>query len=149
MESFLGKILITVFGISSAIAPTTSIMPQQIEDWSKIGVMQCELTHAQTAWRYSLEFHESKAKESALNPKDKDGTPSYSYFQFKPDTVKLYGVKYKMIPENLSEKEYIELTKNLEFITEVVTRMICDKDVVWKNEFPDVTQRFIGYPPKY
>lgn len=54
---------------------------------------QKDLKHRQEVWISALEWHESRGRNSALNPKDRDGTPSYSNFQWKPSTFIGYAKK--------------------------------------------------------
>ncbi len=95
------------------------------------------LSHQQEIWLAALEFCESRGVKTAINPHDLDGTPSYYSFQFKPSTFELYariyGVKGK-ISEYESQKE-------------IVSNMIVDKTVNFKQQFPDCTRR-LGRPPR-
>jgi|GEM_PF-3177597 len=45
---------------------------------------------------------ESSHKELAINVKDKDGTASFSYLQWKPETFREYAIKYGVIGEKAS-----------------------------------------------
>ena len=42
---------------------------------------------------------ESSHKELAINTKDRDGTASFSYLQWKPETFREYAIKYGVIGE--------------------------------------------------
>lgn len=109
---------------------------------------QLDLIHRQETWISALEWHESRGRNSALNPKDRDGTPSYSNFQWKPSTFIWYAKKYKLIPEEKTVADFPELVKNYELQRNIIRHMINDPDVKWYNEFPDVTKNKIGLPPK-
>lgn len=115
-------------------------------DWSSVGENQFTLTHQQEVWRYALEWCESQGKKGALNPKDLDGTPSHSYFQFKWDTLRFYASRYEMVTNTLSKAQYIELASNWDLISEVVSRMIGDKSVDWSKQFPGCVRKN-GWPP--
>jgi hypothetical protein len=119
-----------------------------VVDWSSKGIMQCEISRRQEVWKHALQWHESQANPDATNPKDRDGTPSRGAYQFKWETLKGYTTKYKMLPSTLEKEDYINWTYDIDLTDEIVTRMLCDKDVNWANEFPDVIKRFIGMPPK-
>ena len=45
---------------------------------------------------------ESSGKDKAINLKDRDGTASFSYLQWKPETFKEYAIKYGIIGEKAS-----------------------------------------------
>ena len=107
------------------------------------------ITHAQDVWINALEWCESRGKPSAINPKDKDNTPSYYSFQFKPGTFKDLGEKYGVIEKDLSEKELSELIKEQPLQREIVENMINDKSIVWAKQFPDCVKNKIGQPPRY
>ncbi len=96
------------------------------------------LTHRQELWLYVLEWCESRGNNDAINPKDKDGTPSYYAFQFKPATFRYYSKKYSIQGE----------LKDYNSQRAIVSQMIYDPDVVWIQEFPDCVLRF-GRPPKH
>lgn len=147
--SILNSLFAFVFGTAIAIAPNTSIVQEPvILSWHETGIMQCEITRRQEVWKNALQWHESRAILEAKNPKDRDGTPSWGPYQFKPGTVKNYGVKYKMLRNDLTNEEYIEYAKDIEFIDEIVDRMFCDSEVKWEREFPVVVLEKIGFPPK-
>lgn len=108
-------------------------------------------THAQNVWLHALEWCESRGKQSAVNPEDRDGTPSYYSFQFKPSTFKAYALRYELLePSELDTEEELmaqmSVYKNQKAI---VTEMLNDPKVRWNNEFPDCTMKKVGLPPKY
>ena len=106
------------------------------------------LTHEQETWISALEWCESRGKSTALNPKDKDGTPSYSNFQWKPPTLLYYGKLYELIHEEKTLKDVPELLKDYELQRNILRNMVLDKEVKWSQQFPDCTKRFVGLPPK-
>jgi hypothetical protein len=101
-------------------------------------VVYYEPTHQQKVYMYSLEWCESRGVQSAINPKDKDGTPSYYSFQFKPTTFERYRVRYNIPEAHISDYPTQWL---------IVSQMLNDKSVRWDREFPDCVKR-LGYPPK-
>jgi hypothetical protein len=107
------------------------------------------ITHAQDVYIYALEWCESRAKNGALNPKDRDGTPSHSNFQFKPLTLKHYAVKYGLLSDELEEADYTNWAYDYELTHKILMFMVNDKSVDWDNEFPICVKNKIGYPPTY
>src|SRR3990167_3160594 len=96
-----------------------------------------QLSHAQDTWVRALEWCESSGKPEAVNPKDLDGTPSWGAYQFKPSTFEMYTTKYGIKGE-LMDRD----TQRL-----IVSQMLNDDSVKWKNQFPDCVSR-LGYPPR-
>lgn len=84
---------------------------------------------------YKLENCESNHIAWAVNPKDRDGTPSYGAYQFKPSTLLYYAKKYgyNINPE---PQEIINLAFDRKFVSEIVIKMFQDKSVNLKREFP-------------
>lgn len=98
------------------------------------------LTHAQQVWKGALEWCESRGKIGAVNPKDRDGTPSYGSFQFKPSTLQYYAEKYN-VPTATSTMDYATQSA-------VVDQMILHRaEIDWSWQFPDCVKR-LGYPPR-
>lgn len=95
------------------------------------------LTHRQELWRGILEWCESRGNPNAINPKDKDGTPSLGGFQFKPRTFEHYRTKYKLPSADVM---------NYQMQFTIVGYMINDPDVNFEQEFPDCVRRY-GWPP--
>lgn len=109
---------------------------------------QPELSHQQTVWMYALEWCESRGIQDAVNPKDRDGTPSYYSWQFKPSTFVFYGEKYGVIDTRGFEEIIPEMLKNYDLQKSVLTAMILDREhVPWASEFPACVKR-LGFPPK-
>jgi len=104
-----------------------------------------ELSHRQIVWIYALEWCESAGIKQALNPRDRDGTPSYGGFQFKPETFVYYFDKYKLEVPQLRADEISFLHYDSQ--KKILERMIFDKDVKWTREFPDCVKK-LGLPPR-
>ena len=106
-----------------------------------------EIEHRRETWISALEWCESRGKNSALNPEDRDGTPSYSNFQWKPSTFLYFGKQYGLIATSTSLAEVPELLKNYELQRDIVRHMVPDKTVNWYNQFPDCVKTKVGLPP--
>lgn len=108
------------------------------------------LSHQQEVYLYALEWCESKGVQTAVNPKDRDGTPSYYSFQFKPDTFKWLVVKYGILDKkDVDTLEKVkEQMSNYELQKEIVKNMLFDKSIKFKQQFPDCVLK-LGQPPKY
>jgi hypothetical protein len=102
------------------------------------------LTHKQEIWLDVLEWCESRGNNGAINKKDRDGTPSYGAFQFKPSTFEHYREKYLLEMPKVKADEWTFM--HYETQREIVKNMILDPDVVWKQEFPDCVKKN-GKPP--
>lgn len=105
------------------------------------------LTEAQEAWIDRLQRCESGTDPTQVNEVDRDGTPSYYAFQFKPSTFRGLGVAYKVIPRGMTDKELMEAIKRTDIQRAIVAHMIGDKSVRWGYQFPDCVRKHIGMPP--
>src|SRR3990167_5126855 len=137
------KILITalvVFGSFST--PTYAESPNGEQaiieeiDLTEIGSHLYKPTHQQDVWVSVLEWCESRGNNNAINPMDRDGTPSWYAFQFKPATFKGYGIKYGLLRDDLEPEDYLNFLSMYDYQREIVNRMLNDPDVVWTQEFP-------------
>lgn len=106
------------------------------------------LTHQQEVWRSALEWCESNGVKNAINSEDKDGTPSYYSWQFKPSTFQALGIKYGVLPKTTTAKEISELIKDYQLQRDIVGYMILDKSTRWGQQFPHCTKHKIGNPPR-
>lgn len=97
------------------------------------------LSYEQRAWLGALQWCESRGKPQALNPNDRDHTPSYGILQFKISTFYNYGKLYGI---NTS-KGY----KDPEAQIKIVEQMIIKGGVKWEQQFPDCVKK-LGRPPK-
>lgn len=113
----------------------------------QLTLAELDLIHRQETWISALEYCESRGKNSALNPEDLDGTPSYSNWQWKPSTFLGYGKQYGLIATSTTLSEVPTLLKDYELQREVVRHMVKDKRVNFSQQFPDCTKRFVGLPP--
>jgi len=91
----------------------------------------------QEAWLNRLIQCESGGKASAINPLDKDGTPSYGLLQFKPSTFTGYRRQYGLPEAELMDPEAQK---------ETVRHMMQDQYVDWNQQFPACVRR-LGAPP--
>ncbi len=101
--------------------------------------MSVPLASTQEEWLAKLEHCESRGDPAAVNPKDRDGTPSYGLLQFKPSTFALYARAYGMA----STTNYMDP----EAQRAIVKRMMRDPSVNWHIQFPDCVRR-LGLPPR-
>lgn len=140
-------IAIAIILAALAIFLTTRTASKEIEVAADPKTVDHELIHRRETWISALEWCESRGFKEAINPKDRDGTPSYYSWQFKPDTFRYYGLKYGLIPESVSDAEVKASMKNYELTREIVRHMIDDPKVVWLQEFPDCISKKVGLPP--
>lgn len=109
------------------------------------------LTHEQMVWVHALQWCESHGDGEAINKVDKDGTPSYYWYQFKPGTFKGYGEKYLLIETGKSNEEIMELMQNYELTYSIMERMVADPTITakqWRYSlFPGCTAK-LGTPPR-
>lgn len=108
------------------------------------------LSHQQRVWMGALEWCESHGTD-VTNPNDKDNTPSYYWFQFKPGTFRTYGEKYGLIPKGKTDAQIMKLMKNYDLTAKIMEQMILDKTIsakTWsKSLFPGCIKK-LGLPPK-
>ncbi len=130
--------------ISFLVAAATALLFLQSHDSLKYqpdrreeNIETSTLAHRQEIWLAVLEWCESRGFPDALNPIDKDGTPSFGAFQFKPDTFARYSKKYGIDGK----------LKDYNTQRAIVQRMIGDPEVIWEQEFPDCVRRY-GRPPQ-
>lgn len=97
------------------------------------------LAGAQEAWIDRLVKCESHGDPKAVNPKDRDGTPSYGLLQFKPSTFAMFSVAYGIG----SPEDYMDPASQ----RAIVRRMIKDPSVRWGQQFPVCVRVHIGLPP--
>lgn len=122
-----------------AVAQAVTIAPVQ-----PVGPV---LDHQQETWVAALEWCESRGVSTAVNPKDRDGTPSYYSFQFKPGTFQSFGIHYGVIPKGTTAVQTLELMKSYDLQKQIVGYMVLDKKTNWYQQFPDCVKRKIGLPP--
>lgn len=133
--------LIIAAGMAIAPAPVREVIIKEI----KVEPIKT-LTHRQEAWAGALEWCESRARNEAINPEDRDGTPSYYNFQFKPDTFQEYAEKYRILGPETREKT-MENLKSYELQRKILENMIKDPDTDWEHQFPACVAK-LGRPPK-
>lgn len=94
-------------------------------------------TTTREQWLADLIACESRGNPEAINPKDRDGTPSYGLLQFKPSTFEMFSKAYKIEGELMDPEAQ----------KAIVRRMMDDKSVVWENQFPACVRK-LGRPPQ-
>lgn len=98
------------------------------------------LTSEQQAWLGALEWCESRGNPKAINPKDRDNTPSYGLLQFKPSTLTLFAKLYGIATTSKGVMDPATQTA-------IVTQMIVRGGVDWSAQFPVCSHR-LGLPPQ-
>lgn len=88
-------------------------------------------------WLKKLAKCESGGNWKALNPIDRDGTPSKGKFQFKDNTFNFFSKAYGIATTSIWNGDEQE---------KIVRKMILDKSVNFKQQFPDCVRK-IGLPP--
>lgn len=97
-----------------------------------------DLAARQEAWLAVLVKCESRGDPGAVNPKDRDGTPSYGLLQFKPSTFEMFSRAYGIG----TPTDYMDPQAQ----REIVLRMMGDRTVDWHRQFP-VCVQLHGLPP--
>lgn len=114
------------------------IAPTEVEALPAEQPPKQELSYQQKVWLGALQWCESKGNPEAVNPKDRDNTPSYGLLQFKPSTFTYYQKRYGT-PAGTG---YMDPDAQLA----IVEQMILRGDVKWSQQFPECTKK-IGKPP--
>lgn len=92
---------------------------------------------------------ESSGNPTALNPKDRDGTPSHGKYQFKIDTWKRYNRKYNLFPwRGWSEEQWYATMYDGYYQDLIVRAMFQDPAVNLHTEFPDCSRKH-KFPARY
>lgn len=89
------------------------------------------------AWLEDLIACESGGRPGAINPKDRDGTPSYGLLQFKPSTFAMFSKAYGIEGELMDPEAQ----------KAIVVRMMDDRSVKWHKQFPACVRK-LGTPPQ-
>lgn len=113
--------------------PVTIVTTEEPEE-TTIEVIQSD---AREEWLAKLIICESGGRPEAINPKDRDNTPSYGLLQFKPSTFELFSKEYGIEGELMDPEAQ----------KAIVRRMMDDKSVVWEKQFPDCVRK-LGTPPQ-
>lgn len=142
--------LIHIAALAAAVAIITTLFVVPIVAASTVSYTHLDkpvivrylpfLSLAQDAWVHNLELCESNGNPLAVNPKDRDGTPSYGAFQFKPSTLWYYAAKYG-IP--VGDGDYMLYSRQLA----VVQQMVLHRNQInWQQQFPVCVEKY-GEPP--
>jgi hypothetical protein len=81
---------------------------------------------------------ESKWNPNAINPKDRDGTPSYGLLQFKPGTLYSEAKRYGIL-EDIERGEIMNLIYDPQVQIDVAIEMIkhnLHSEKFWLQQFP-------------
>lgn len=136
------KTFATALGVAAMITAMVFLYPRgQARSDSEIVPT---LTQQQNVWISALQWCESRGNDQAINKKDRDGTPSYGAFQFKPSTYAYLAKRYGLA----STTDYM----NADEQRTIVGYMLLDKTISDKElrtrQFPDCITRVIGLPPR-
>ena len=137
---------IAIFTKLKGSVPPVNIEPSIVVEMPE-DKTDLSLEHRRDVYIHALEWCESRGYNTAINPKDNDGTASYYNFQWKPSTFKGYAIKYRLLPKGLEDSDYFNWMSDYDIQHAILKKMVVDKDVVWSNEFPACT-RMLGTPPK-
>lgn len=142
---FIGIVLIIIIG---ALIPKTVAHGPELSQPAQAVEM---LSHQQKVWLGALEWCESRGVHEAVNPNDKDNTPSYYSFQFKPGTFKDFGIKYNLVPADVADEEVMELMESYELTYKIMEHMVIDEEITnkqWRDSlFPGCIKK-LGTPPR-
>ena len=106
------------------------------------------LSHAQEVYISALEWCESRGVQTAVNPKDRDNTPSYYSWQWKPSTFQEFGIQYGVLPKGTTLAQATEAMKSYNLQLAVISALVLDgRHVDWAQQFPDCTKK-LGIPPR-
>jgi hypothetical protein len=87
---------------------------------------------------------ESRGNPKAVYKVDRDGTPSWGILQFKPKTLRRFGVKYGFLPRNIKLKEVMLRIFDSDLQINTAREMIKrhgHKKSFWKREFPACSRK--------
>lgn len=130
--SGLGAIVAILF----AAIPQLTTAPKATIEYSP------EPPYSQQKFLDALIRCESGGNPNAINPKDRDGTPSLGVLQFKPSTLYYFAhVKYKILPD-IEEEEIMNLIFDPDLQIRVAKLMILDPQVDLSRQFPDCYRRY-------
>lgn len=114
---------------------------------STVAIPPSSYDHKLETWLSALEWCESRGDPTAVNWKDRDGTPSYFSYQFKPSTFAYYGKLYGLINPSSTPEQVFSLMHDYNLTRSMVKRMTQDPGVDFSQQFPDCVLHHIGYPP--
>lgn len=104
------------------------------------------LTEEQCKWMYQLALCESGDNPIAVNQMDRDGTPSYGLFQFKPPTLILFS---QWLTIHIDQSNVMSAIYDRSVQEAAVAEMLLHYDQVnWRQQFPDCINKYIGMPPR-
>lgn len=116
----------------SYVKPAEALAEEEIVE------IKVELNYQQKAWLGALQWCESRGNPKAINPNDRDNTPSYGILQFKPSTFNYYQARYG------TDKGTGYMDPDAQ--TAIVEQMIIRNDVKWSQQFPECVRK-LGKPP--
>lgn len=141
---FLGATMTaTAFGIpnSSLLSSRPDNTPQTAISCQISGALPytipCDTTEKTKTVLKELISCESGGRENALNPNDKDNTPSYGLLQFKPSTL-LWAIRTYNLRPNIEDDEVMNLMFSGQLQVDAFLAMYGDgkPESWWKSQFP-------------
>lgn len=133
-----GVFVATVLALILLLSIPNKVTYKSVEALAAEPPEKVELNYQQEAWLGALEWCESRGNPKAVNPKDRDNTPSYGILQFKPSTFTYYQERYGT-PEGTG---YMDPEAQIA----IVEQMIIRGDINWSQQFPDCVKK-LGKPP--
>lgn len=157
METLFGKLAVGVIGVGTIISGLlinnlkgiTHAIPNEVEPQ----IIQSEtflpaITKEQEFWLAKLRNCESGNNSLALNKVDKNGRSSKSLYQFQDKTWRHYIQKYDLWNwREWDNADYENAIWDGWYQEMVIRKMLNDKNVNFKTEFPTCIKR-LGLPPK-
>lgn len=143
IQHIIGVSVLTAIATSLLFFPVISRGERDVTQVSRetiwLTLTEPHLSSAQVIWLARLMSCESGIKASAVNPNDRDNTPSYGILQFKPSTF-AFGARDAGIA---TTTPYM----NPEAQVSIVTRWILKGGIDWHQQFPDCVLK-LGLPPQ-
>lgn len=133
----------TVLAAAAMIAASILLYPRG-HARSDTEIQKPKLTQQQEVWLSALQWCESRGVDSAINPKDRDGTASYGAFQFKPSTYAYFAKRYGLA----STTDYMNAAAQREIVSDMLLDSSVSNAQLRTQQFPDCISRVIGLPPR-
>ena len=134
---------ISLKGLFAALSSLLIITAPQSVSEVKVEYTVTETRHSKQDFIDFLIQCESGGNDKAINPRDRDGSPSWGLLQFKPDTLYKYVKRYSILP-SIESQEIMNVIFDGELQVRVLKEMLEDPAVDWYREFPDCYRRWIA-----
>lgn len=157
METLFPKLAIVLTSIGGVLGisliPPAEVQPMAIQYEIEPQIIQTEtflpaITKEQDLWLAKLRNCESGDNPLAINKVDKNGRSSKGLYQFQNKTWRSYIEKYDLWNwQEWEEADFENAIWDGWYQEVVIRKMLNDKEVIFKQEFPDCVKR-LGLPPK-